>query len=505
MMKHLKKILLGVLALLVLGFFAERALLDSAAASLAERTPEMVPHRALLMPERGTVEVRRSGSGEWIVITEETALSQGDAVRTGEDASASLNMFEQGVARLDENAAITLDELAWDQEKNSFVGKILVESGRLWSRLLDFMAPESSYEVQTPHLVATVRGTAFFTNVSGTADEIYVAEHRVSIVSADGKATTDVFEGQKLRYGVPSPGALERLNAVSWKVEDAKELRADAWVLGNLEKDAAYVKRVGSRLQGDLERYVPRLEMSQRVEEKARAGLAKNREDAQRIAMRGLSRIVAEALATAQRGDSAATEALIKRAERFCASAQERGVACRVHPRLVEYVAHRHDLAPDAQSAALRLAPDMAETLRRVLERRERFKKEAAPATDATNAVVPRVETIAPAVLPVPTAPKPLRLEITAQRFVLNPGETASMNAVLHWSDGRSEDVTKLVAWSLSTTAGVRPIGQMRANVFLAGDIDGTAELSATYQQSLGAFSAVHTISVVSAPSPIVN
>jgi hypothetical protein len=513
MMKHLKKILLGVLALLVLGFFAERALLDSAAASLAERTPVTVPHRALVLPERGTVEVRKAGSGEWTVITEETQVAQGDAVRTGEDASASLNLFEQGVARLDENATITLDGLEWDQETNSFVGKILVESGRLWSRLLDFMAPESSYEVRTPHLVATVRGTAFFVDAASATNDVYVAEHLVSVSSVSGGAASEVMEGKRLRYAVPKAGAIQRLNTSAWKIEDAKDVREDAWVRGNLEKDASYKKRVEERLQGDLERFVPRLDMSVRVEAKERAALSKNRPDAQRVATRGLSRLVAEALAMAERGDVAATDALIKRAERFCQHAQASGAGCRVHPRLIEYVAHHADLASAMKDAALRASPDMAETLRRVLERREKFEKGTAPVSEtvpvdepsAAPIVTTNNETISPSVLPAPTAPKPLRLEISAQRFTFGFGESGSFSAFLRWSDGRSEDVTKQATWSLASTSGLMPIGQMRANAFFAGEVDGESKLNVSYQHTLGLFMASDTVRVLGPASPTVN
>lgn len=505
MKKHLRKILLGILVLLALGFFAERALLDSTASSLAGRTPEILSHRALLMPERGTVEVRRAGSPEWTAATEEVSLSQGDAVRTGAGASAALYLFEQGVARLDENAAITIEALAWDQETNSFTGKILLEGGRLWSRLLDFLAPESSYEVQTPHLVATVRGTAFFANVSGMMDEVQVVEHLVGIASADGKAKAEVAEGQVLRYTLPASGALERVSANVWKVEDTKGMGNDAWIQGNIEKDAIYVKRVDSRLQGDLERFVPRPDMSLRVEEKERAALGKNRDRMQSVATRALSRLVAEALVAARRGDVDATEALVERARRFCAYAQANGAACRVHPRLIEYVAHHPDLSSGLKDAALRLSPDMAETLLRVLERRERFEKATTSGTDASANVVPREEVIAPAVLPAPIAPKPLQLEIIAQRFVFSPGESAPFNAVLRWSDGRSEDVTKLAVWSLATAPGTKPIGQMRANVFLAGTAGGTAELSVFYQGDLGTFFGVHEVSVTAPASPTVN
>lgn len=514
MMKHAKKILLGILALLVLGFFAERALLDSAAASLAETTPELVPHRALVMPHQGTVEIRKAGSEAWVAITSETQVEQGDAVRTGAGASASLNLFEQGVARLDENATIMLEDLAWDQEKNSFVGKILLESGRLWSRLLDFMAPESAYEVRTPHLVATVRGTAFFMDASAAEHGVYVAEHLVRVAPAGGGNAADVAAGKKLRLAVPQAGASARLNASAWKIEDAKELSEDAWVRGNMELDASFTKRVEERLRGDVERFVPRPDMSVRVEAKERAALAKNPSNAQRIATRGMTRLAAEALFAASLGGERGTASLLDRAERFCLDAKKYGATCRVHPRLIEYVSHHRELTPVLRDAALRASPDMADVLRRVLDRRATFETapSAAPevttdiTTDATFEI--RVDgmplpTPAPKPTPAPAAPVPQSLEISGERFTFGFGETGTFSAFLRWSDGRSEDVTKNVAWSLGASA--TPIGQMRGNLFASMEREGEAKLIATYTHALGIFTDTDVIRVARPAAPIIN
>ncbi|WKZ29634.1 MAG: FecR family protein [Patescibacteria group bacterium] len=511
MLKHAKKILLGILALLVLGFFAERALLNSAAASLAESTPELVPHRALVMPHRGTVEIRKAGSEAWIAITAETQVEKGDAVRTGAGASASLNLFEQGVARLDENATITLEDLAWDQEKNSFVGKILLESGRLWSRLLDFMAPESAYEVRTPHLVATVRGTAFFVDASAAANDVYVAEHLVRVAPASGGDAADVAAGKKLRLIVPQAGATARLNASAWKIEDAKELSEDAWVRGNLEMDVSFRKRVEERLQGDLERFVPRPDMSVRVEAKERSAIAKHPPNAQRIATREMTRLAAETLLVASfSGGERGAVATLDRAEQFCAYVRRSGLECRIHPRVIEYVSHHRELTPLLRDVALRVSPDLAETLHRVLDRRATF--EAAPpavleaATDAASdaAFEIRVDGLpTPTPVSVPSTPLPQRLEVSGERFTFGFGESGSFSAFLRWSDGRTEDVTKDVVWSLGASA--TPIGQMRGNLFTAMERAGETKLIASYTHALGIFTGTDTLRVVQPDLPIIN
>ncbi len=508
MMTRTRKILFVVLATLLIGvFLAQQALMNAAVTSAAEYTPNLTNHRAVLVPEKGTVEVRRAGSNTWIVVTEETELAQGDSVRTGDDASASLNLFEQGVTRLDENATITLDRLSWNAETNSFTGRIQLGGGRLWSRLLDFMAPESSYEIKTPHLVATVRGTTFFVEVSDASESVTVVEHLVHVVAANGNAAADVGRDKKLRFAAPPAGLQLRPNTPVWTIDDAKSSRGNAWVRNNLEKDQAYVDGVEARLQGALERFAPRPDMSTRVEKKERASLSSS-SDVQKIATRELTRLTAELLMAAERNDASAARTMLERAERFCDAVKAKGAACRVHPRLVEFAAHRSVMTTELRDAMLKVSPDMAETMRRVFERRQKFETTSSSAVDTVSTTGVGAAT-APSTQPVgdatassasstPTVPVPVRLELSAQRFSFTFGQSGAFNAYLRWSDGRSEDVTKNVVWTLGVPAtGAVSIGSMRANVFVAGNIEGEAALTASYAQPLGTFTASDVVRVM--------
>ncbi len=507
MMTHAKKILFVLLAtVLIAGFLAWQALLNASVASSAEYVPNLAAHRALLMPEKGIVEMRASGSNAWSVVTQETELAEGDSVRTGNGASASLNLFEQGVTRLDENASITIDRLSWNSETNSFTGKILLGGGRLWSRLLDFMAPESTYEVRTPHLVATVRGTTFFVDASDASESVTVVEHLVRVAAVNGAATADVERGKKLRFAAPPAGLQLRPSTPAWTIDDVKDARADAWVRSNLEKDQAFVDGVEARLQGSLERFAPRPDMSARIEKKERASIASSA-DVQKIATRELTRIAAELFMAAERGDASATRSSLERAERFCELVKAKGVVCRVHPRLVEFAAHRSVLTSELREAVLSVSPDIAETMRRIFERRQQFQtgSSAGAAISATGNGTSTAPTMQPAgnssgssASSTATAPVPVRLELSAQRFTFTFGQSGSFNAFLRWSDGRSEDVTKNVAWTLATPAtGAAGIGSMRANVFVAGDVEGEATLTASYTHASGAFTASDIVRVV--------
>ena len=506
MMTRTRKILFVVLATLLIGvFLAQQALLNAAVTSAAEYVPNLTNHRAVLVPEKNTVEVRRAGSNAWIVVTKETELAQGDSVRTGSGASASLNLFEQGVTRLDENATITLDRLSWNAETNSFTGRILLGGGRLWSRLLDFMAPESSYEVKTPHLVATVRGTTFFVEASDASESVTVVEHLVHIVTANGSAAADVGRDKKWRFAAPPAGLQMRTSTPVWTIDDAKSSRVDAWVRNNLEKDQAYVDGVEARLQGTLERFAPRPDMSARIEKKERASLSSSA-DIQKIATRELTRLAAELFMAAERNDAPATRTMLERAERFCDAVKAKGAACRVHPRLVEFAAHRFAMTSELREAVLNVSPDMAETMRRVFERRQKFETRsgAADTVSATGVgatTMPSTQPVgdgaASSTASTPTAPVPVRLELSAQRFSFTFGQSGAFNAYLRWSDGRSEDVTKNVVWTLGVPAtGAVSIGSMRANVFVAGNIEGEATLTASYAQPLGTFTASDVVRV---------
>jgi hypothetical protein len=123
---------------------------------------------AVLYIDNGVVEVD-IGNG-WVQGADEMELGEGAKVRTGK-GSASVVLQEGEVMSLEPNTEVELSELS----KNKI--SIRQVAGETWNKITK-ISGITSYEVETPNTVATVRGTEFFlaTNVE---DDLLVEEGEV--------------------------------------------------------------------------------------------------------------------------------------------------------------------------------------------------------------------------------------------------------------------------------------------------------------------------------------
>ena len=152
----------------------------------AVTAPIKVPELAMeLAVRQGTVELQPSGSLDWSVVTGVVPVSMGDTIRTGDQSDASVNLYNQGVLHIAENSTVALTEMLWDTEQPDILrGDVLLEAGGLWSRLFDFVSPDSAFDVRTSSTVATVRGTTFWVETGAQdATRVYVDDHAVAVSS----------------------------------------------------------------------------------------------------------------------------------------------------------------------------------------------------------------------------------------------------------------------------------------------------------------------------------
>jgi hypothetical protein len=125
---------------------------------------------AVLYIDEGTVEVDL-GQG-WVQGSDEMELSQGAKVRTGE-GSASVILLAGEVLHLEPNTEVALSEIGKDKMH------IKQFAGETWHKITK-ISGITSYEVETPNTVATVRGTEFYVKM-GEEDEIAVGEGEVEV------------------------------------------------------------------------------------------------------------------------------------------------------------------------------------------------------------------------------------------------------------------------------------------------------------------------------------
>lgn len=197
--------------------------------------------KAQLIIESGIVEIKHQG-GNWQYAENGLFLIQSDAIRTGNNSSASIILFESSIIRLDNNTEIKLEK-AIKLAKQTTI-KIRQESGKTWNTLLKISGIDS-YEVQTPTTVASVRGTTFYVEILNNGTTVIgVIRGNVTIKRiADNEI---IFLKEDEMVYVDPNNIMEPLKSIPLTIED--------WIIQNLEKDDVFINDV----KGDLwERILP--------------------------------------------------------------------------------------------------------------------------------------------------------------------------------------------------------------------------------------------------------
>jgi ferric-dicitrate binding protein FerR (iron transport regulator) len=161
----------------------------------------------------GNVLVLKPGENEWIDGTAGMTLGVDYKIKTGAGGHATITFFEGTTIELDSSTEITLDELDLDGTA-SHIG-IEQSLGKTISRVKKLVDPASSYEIETPAAVASVRGTDFYTSVMSNGvttvgsmeGTVFVTAQGVEVELTAGLRTT-VSPGQA--PGVPGPDVAER-------------------------------------------------------------------------------------------------------------------------------------------------------------------------------------------------------------------------------------------------------------------------------------------------------
>jgi len=143
-------------------------------------------------------------------------LANGDKIHTAKNSAATLTFPDNSVLRLDENTDISVSQAS------SLKISIFQSLGRTWSRVVKLVDSNHSYEIVTPTAVATVRGTAFATNVN--------LDESTNIDTGSG---TDLTKDQKKLF---KRAIREELKNSPWYQNNR---RRDREVLDKLSKSGA--------------------------------------------------------------------------------------------------------------------------------------------------------------------------------------------------------------------------------------------------------------------------
>lgn len=131
----------------------------------------------------GDVEVLLSGSTNWIPVTEETPLEEGDAIKTGKDSRAEVGTPEGTVLSLEEKSSLTLADLKPQNTRLKFsLGSLLI-------KIMKKLSARERFSVETPAAVLSVRGTEFGVSVDEKGEmEAGVQEGEVELSHAQEPA-----------------------------------------------------------------------------------------------------------------------------------------------------------------------------------------------------------------------------------------------------------------------------------------------------------------------------
>ncbi len=184
-MKRTHIILIAIGVILTLGlvwFFAIKTDdVDSRNQSLVVLSNE-VPSIQILSGEVYIVSGGGNRTGE---LLDGDAIEAPLRIEVSDDGDATVLYPDGSSARLSPGAEVKIEEGSYNAENESVVSKIFVYSGHVWSKVVSLSTLDSSWEVETPHAVATVRGTAFDVGVENGNTEFVGSENSVDIVPID--------------------------------------------------------------------------------------------------------------------------------------------------------------------------------------------------------------------------------------------------------------------------------------------------------------------------------
>ena len=143
----------------------------------------VILHRvAVVDVVEGQADVLTGGRGKPVALRTGRLVREGDVVRTGPRSAVELRWVRWvgGMrVRLGENTSFKVKKAIVNQSTKDEESRLWVDRGSIWVRLRKVLRARSKFEVETPTVVAAVRGTTFGVTVE-----------------ADGTTHIEVYEGQ---------------------------------------------------------------------------------------------------------------------------------------------------------------------------------------------------------------------------------------------------------------------------------------------------------------------
>lgn len=154
---------------------------------------DRVSRQAVITSSSGQVEWLKSGSDTWQAAGVDQQLASGDKVRTGEGGQVVLTYDDGSTTELSANTEFAVQTLTKDSANEQLESIVAILEGRVRAQVTP-LKEGSKFEIETPVMVAAVRGTTLGVGVdtsTGTPGVI-----NVEVTNEDGSVDLYREEGE---------------------------------------------------------------------------------------------------------------------------------------------------------------------------------------------------------------------------------------------------------------------------------------------------------------------
>jgi len=181
--------------------------------------------------------------------TDGAVLREGDELKIGESATASILFFDDSVSRLAPGTSLVIADLDGAAGADESHVLLRLEIGNIWSKVTKLINQDSTFAVETNDVVAAVRGSAFDVSVDETGQmEVVAVEHTIALTDAEtGKSVAEVIEGSQA-----SAQTEQSDDEAELEIEVAAisaDFRQAAWYVENAEKDEKHEEQVAEKIK----------------------------------------------------------------------------------------------------------------------------------------------------------------------------------------------------------------------------------------------------------------
>lgn len=201
--------------------------------------------------------IKKVNSEEWVPIKNGIEVIEGDKIKTESEGEVTIIFYDNSIVHVDSDTELTIKKASIDQENytNDSIN-LKVDSGRVWSRILQLMDKSSSFQVESSNTVATVRGTAFDFHVTPEKNtEVSVVENEIEVMvfqeeeGKERKVIKKAFLAEETETIIPKKWISENDIEIN---ETTKEKTESEWFDDNFKKDEKYEEEIFNKKRKEL-------------------------------------------------------------------------------------------------------------------------------------------------------------------------------------------------------------------------------------------------------------